>query len=236
MGDAVNVAARMQQTAAPGTIQLSAETYRLVAPLFDVTALGDLELKGKAAPVAAYRVTGIKAHPERFRGIGGVSAPLVGRDGELAQLRAIVDGLRQGRGQIVCLIGEAGLGKSRLLAELREYWLQQDDPQRWEVMLGVPYDASRPFGLFQNYARGLFGIQLEDSVEAIHEKVEQTLRAMGGSDEDVALCSVAIQRVVAASVQDAAQAFPAEMVKRDIYEIMYPAWRQSCLAGPWLPW
>ncbi len=232
MGDAVNVAARMQQTAAPGTIQLSAETYRLVAPLFDVTPLGDLDLKGKAEPVAAYRVTGIKAHPERFRGIGGVSAPLVGRDTELAQLRAIVDGLRQGRGQIVCLIGEAGLGKSRLLAELYDYWLEQDDPHRWEVMLGVPYDASRPFGLFQNYARGLFGIQLEDSVEAIHAKVEQTLRAMGGSDEDVALCSVAIQRVVAASVQEAAKEFPAEMVKRDIYEIMYPAWRQSCLAGP----
>lgn len=232
MGDAVNIAARMQQTAAPGTVQLSAETYRLVAPLFDVIPLGDLELKGKAEPVAAYRVTGIKSNPERFRGIGGVSAPLVGRDSELAQLREIVDQVRQGRGQIVCLIGEAGLGKSRLLAELNKYWVEREDPRRWEVMLGVPYDASRPFGLFQNYARGLFGIQLEDTVEAIHRKVEQTLRSMGGSDEDVALCSVAIQRVVAASVQHEAKEFPAEVVKRDIYEIMYPAWRQSCMAAP----
>jgi len=232
MGDAVNVAARMQQTAAPGSVQLSAETFRLVSPLFEATPLGEIELKGKTEPVNAYRVTGVKTNPDRLRGLGGISAPLVGRDSEFAQLRAIIDQVREGRGQIVCLIGEAGLGKSRLLSELHDHWLEHEDPTRWEVMFGVPYDSSRPFGLFQNYARGLFGIQLEDTVEEIHRKVEQTLRSMGGSDEDVALCSVAIQRVVAASVQHQAKEFPAEVVKRDIYEIMYPAWRQSCLAAP----
>lgn len=232
MGDAVNVAARMQQTAAPGTVQLSAETYRLVAPLFDVVPLGEIELKGKAEPVPGYRVTGIKAHPDRLRGLGGVSAPLVGRDGELAQLREIIDQVRQGRGQIVCLIGEAGLGKSRLLAELNKYWLERDDPSRWEVMFGVPYDASRPFGLFQNYARGMFGIQLDDAAEIIHQKVEQTLRAMGADDEGVALCSVAMERVIAAKALHEAENFPAQVIKQDIYDNVYPAWRQSCLAAP----
>jgi class 3 adenylate cyclase len=233
MGDAVNVAARMQQSAAPGTVQLSAETYRLVAPLFDVTPLGDIELKGKTERVPAYRVTGIKPHPDRLRGLGGVSAPLVGRDGELAQLREIIDQLRQGRGQIVCLIGEAGLGKSRLLAELHQYWLERDDPTKWEVMYGVPYDASRPFGLFQNFARGMFGIQLDDAAETIHRKVEETLRAMGAPDEAVALCSVAMERVIAAkALHEAAEDFPAEVIKQDIYDNVYPAWRQACLVAP----
>jgi predicted ATPase len=223
----------MQQSAAPGTVQLSAETYRLVAPLFDVTPLGDIELKGKTERVPAYRVTGIKPHPDRLRGLGGVSAPLVGRDSELAQLREIIDQLRQGRGQIVCLIGEAGLGKSRLLAELQTYWLEQNDASRWDVMYGVPYDASRPFGLFQNFARGMFGIQLDDVAEVIHQKVEANLRAGGGSDEAVALCSVAIERVIAAKVlHESAHDFPAEVIKQDIYDIVYPAWRESCVAAP----
>ncbi len=58
MGDAVNLAARMEQTAQPGTVQLAEETYRRVSPLFELEALGDIEVKGKAAPVAAYRAIG----------------------------------------------------------------------------------------------------------------------------------------------------------------------------------
>lgn len=232
MGDAVNVAARMQQTAAPGTVQLSAETYRLVAALFEVTPLGDVELKGKTGPVPAYRVTGIKSNPDRLRGLGGVSAPLVGRDSELAQLREIIDKLRQGRGQIVCLIGEAGLGKSRLLGELQQYWLERDDADRWDVMYGIPYDASRPFGLFQNFARGMFGIQLDDAAEVIHRKVEETLRGKGAPDEAVALCSVAMEHVIAAKALHEAENFPADVIKQDIYDNVYPAWREACLAAP----
>ena len=232
MGDAVNVAARMQQTAAPGTVQLSAETYRLVAPLFEVIPLGDIELKGKTEPVPAYRVTGIKPHPDRLRGLRGVSAPLVGRDSELTQLREIIDQLRQGRGQIVCLIGEAGLGKSRLLGELQQYWLERNDADRWDIMYGIPYDASRPFGLFQNFARGMFGIQLDDAAEVIHRKVEETLRGKGAPDEAVALCSVAMEHVIAAKALHEAEDYPAEVIKQDIYDNVYPAWREACLAAP----
>ena len=231
MGDVVNVAARMQQTAAPGTIQLSAETYRHVAPLFDMAALGEIELKGKAERVSAYQVTGIKAVQGHLRGIG-VAAPLIGRDVQLAQLREAVDHVREGRGQIVCLIGEAGLGKSRLLAELNKYWLEHDDVARWEVMYGVPYDTSRAFGLFQNYARGMFGVHLDDPAEIIHEKVETFLRAQGGTAEQAALCSVAMERVIAAKVLHEAREFPPEAIKQDIYEVMFPAFRASCMAAP----
>ena len=118
MGDAVNVAARMEQMAEPGTIQVSEETYRLVAPLFECEGLGETEVRGKSRPVPAYRVLGVRAQPGRLRGIEGVNARLIGRDREFAQLKDALEQLRQGRGQIVCVIGEAGLGKSRLLEEL----------------------------------------------------------------------------------------------------------------------
>src|SRR5687767_11174080 len=95
MGDAVNVAARMQSAAAPGTVQVAAETYKLVARLFEFEPLGEIELKGKAAPVAAYRAIGLKADPSRFRAVDAISAPLIGRDKELETLKQVVDQVRQ---------------------------------------------------------------------------------------------------------------------------------------------
>ena len=120
LGDAINLAARMEQTAEPGTIQVSANTYRYVRALFDVAPLGAIELKGKAEPVEAYRVLGARAQPGRTRGIEGLDAPMIGRNEEMSILRAAVAELRNGRGQIVSVMGEAGLGKSRLVAELRK--------------------------------------------------------------------------------------------------------------------
>ena len=112
MGDAVNVAARMEQTAAPGTIQISQETYRLIAPYFEVEAIGCVELKGKSEPVRAYRVISTKDRAgESHRGVG---APLIGRGHQFDRMNAALADLKQGKGRIITLIGEAGLGKSRL--------------------------------------------------------------------------------------------------------------------------
>jgi predicted ATPase/class 3 adenylate cyclase len=230
LGDAVNVAARMEQTAAPGTIQISGDTYRRVAPLIEVESLGDVEVKGKSKPIAAYRVLKVKDMPGPLRGVEGVSAPLIGRQRELDLLKNAVARLAEGRGQIICLIGEAGLGKSRLVSELRDSW-KEIDPNfdHWHEMTGVPYDSSRPFGLYQNYARKFMGVELNDPREVIHEKVVATIRAHGGNDDVVALCSLAFERVIAAkALHDAPKQIPAEAIKQDIYDQMYPGFRASC--------
>ena len=120
MGDAVNVAARMEQTAEPGTVQITAETHRLVEPLFDLETRGQIEVKGKAEPVEAYRVLGRRAEPGPTRGMRG--SPLVGRDREMELLRSAVQEAQSGGGRIVSLVGEAGLGKSRLVDETRAEW------------------------------------------------------------------------------------------------------------------
>ena len=90
MGDAINLAARMETTASPGTVQIAHNTYRLVAPLFEVEALGTIEVKGKEESVPAYRVIGRKDRPGRLRGIEGLDAPLVGRKGEFTKLLALI--------------------------------------------------------------------------------------------------------------------------------------------------
>ena len=120
LGDAINLAARMEQTAVPGTVQIAAATQKLIAPLFDFELVDNLEVKGVAKPVQAYRVLGAKVTPGRLRGIEGLNAPLIGRQKQMAALREGIEDLRQGGGQIISVMGEAGLGKSRLVSELHK--------------------------------------------------------------------------------------------------------------------
>ncbi|HEX6385894.1 MAG TPA: adenylate/guanylate cyclase domain-containing protein [Anaerolineae bacterium] len=120
LGDAINVAARMEQTAQPGSLQIAEDTYRLIAPLFDVEPLPGIEIKGKSEPVTAYRVIAPKSQPGRLRGIAGLDAALVGREKELQTLQDRLARLQQGVGAIVFLTGEVGLGKSRLISELHQ--------------------------------------------------------------------------------------------------------------------
>jgi len=119
IGDAINLAARMEQTAAVGAIQISEETYKLVSPFFEFEPLGELEVKGKSEPVKTYRVLGVKADPGRLRGLEGLSSPLVGRETQLALLNERLEQLEKGAGAVVSVIGEAGLGKSSLITELK---------------------------------------------------------------------------------------------------------------------
>ncbi|MCI0775061.1 MAG: AAA family ATPase [Chloroflexi bacterium] len=220
MGDAVNVAARMEQTAQPGTVQISADTQRLVEGAFDLEPLGGIEIKGKSDPMDVFRVVRARLRTGRPRGL---VAPLIGRDKEFNQLVELAESIKTGTGQIVSIIGEAGLGKSRLLDELREERIKASPEHIWDFAQGVPYDVGRPYSLFQNMARRTFEIELTDSPEVIHSKVDAMLRAVGGSEEEISLCSVAIEKLIAAKVLHDAPDYPAEAIKHDLFETIAPA-------------
>jgi class 3 adenylate cyclase/tetratricopeptide (TPR) repeat protein len=112
-GDAINVAARLEQAAAPGEVLVGAATLALVADAASVEELVPLELKGKAEPVAAFRLLAIGDAPERAHG-----SRFVGRADELAHLKvAWARVLESGRGELVTILGEPGVGKSRLITE-----------------------------------------------------------------------------------------------------------------------
>jgi ABC-type oligopeptide transport system substrate-binding subunit/class 3 adenylate cyclase len=119
MGDAVNLAARLEDASERGEIFVGPDTYRLTAPLFKFEPLELIQVKGKAKPVPVYRLLAPKIVPAKVRGIAGLESPLVGRQAEFHALQEAIERLQAGVGGIVTLVGEAGLGKSRLVAEVR---------------------------------------------------------------------------------------------------------------------
>ncbi len=113
LGDATNVAARLQAAADPGTILVGEGTARRLAKRFVLEPAGEITVKGKESPVKPSVLVGA-----RDRDADTVTTPVVGREAELRQLHAVVDDLVAGRGRIVLLVGEPGMGKTRLLREV----------------------------------------------------------------------------------------------------------------------
>ena len=157
LGDAVNLAARMEQTAEPGTIQITEQTQRLIAPLFEFQSLGAIEVKGKAEPVNAYRVLQPKEAPGRLRGIEGLTSTMVGRQREVDELRGVVADLRRGTGRIVSVMGEAGIGKSRLVAEMRQEAAAEAGID-WHEGRSLSYQSSMPYAPFASLLSRMLGV------------------------------------------------------------------------------
>jgi class 3 adenylate cyclase/tetratricopeptide (TPR) repeat protein len=172
IGDTVNLAARMEQLADPGSVLVSEDTHQVVADFFECAAVGELAVKGKAGPVRAYRVVRETAVRTRFEAAAerGLS-PLVGRSHELAVLQSQVELARQGAGQVVFVSGEAGLGKSRLMLELRRRLADV----RWLEGHCVSYGRNSPYLPVVDLLKGAFGIDEGDDDARIISRVDEVV-------------------------------------------------------------
>ena len=191
-GQAVNVAARMEQSAPAGALRISHDTYRHVRGLFTVEAQPPLAVKGLDEPVVTYLVLG--ARPRAFRvptrGIEGVETRMIGRDAELDQLR---DAFRQVcRGSAltaVTVVADAGVGKSRLLDEFLNW--AESRPERFRLLQGRadPQTAGRPYGLLRDILATWLEIADSDSVDVAKEKIERGIAPLFVADDgqDMAL-------------------------------------------------
>jgi class 3 adenylate cyclase/tetratricopeptide (TPR) repeat protein len=182
IGDAINLAARMEQTAAPGSVQLSEETYKLVAPFFEFQALGGIEVKGKSVPVNAYRVLVVKETPGQTRGLEGLSSPLVGREAELSALEGHLAALQDGQGAVVTVLGEAGLGKSSLVADAHQKL--DSGPVSWLEAHALSYAQSSSYFSWRQVIRQSIGATESDSPSEVRDKLRYTCEccALPGGD------------------------------------------------------
>jgi class 3 adenylate cyclase/tetratricopeptide (TPR) repeat protein len=183
MGDTTNVAARLQSVAEPGTVLISADTYHLVKELFELRPRGGAMVKGKSAPIVTYEVLASRAVPGKVRGLEGLASPLVGRDGEFKLLNDKLDEVREGRGSFVAVMGEAGLGKSRLMAEVSES--AKSGPQvAWLEGRALSYEQAVTHYPWRQVIRGAIGAQEGEAPEVVRERLRcnRDCCAMPGGD------------------------------------------------------
>lgn len=182
IGDTVNLAARMQSAAEADTVLISQHTQRPVSKLFEFDDRGEIAVKGKAEPVRVYRVLGEVKGAPRQRGIAGLTSPLVGRQRELSTLAQALTEARAGRGSIVSVIGEAGLGKSRLIAEWRKLATAGDMPLRWVEGRCLSYTMNVAHHLSTDVLRGLCGAPAGASDEEAHAALKTCVSTTPGLD------------------------------------------------------
>jgi class 3 adenylate cyclase len=175
IGDTINLAARMQTAAAPNTILVTENTHRQVSSLFDFEDGGKIHVKGKSDSVQVYRVSGERKGAIRIRGIAGLSSPMVGREREFASLLQTIAGLREGRGSIVTIAGEAGLGKSRLVAEWRKAVNRQPDVPavRWVEGRCLSYGSTIAYHLGSDLLRNILGTAPDASEETVRSALHR---------------------------------------------------------------
>jgi predicted ATPase/class 3 adenylate cyclase len=217
VGDTVNLAARLEQTAEPGTIQITADTYKLVAGYFRSQDLGPQDIKGKAAKVHVYRVTGERGarsrlDVERERGF----TRFVGRGRELELLCDGFERAKGGRGQAISMVGEAGLGKSRLLYEFRNA-LAGADLTFLEGRCS-PYGAATAYLPIVEILKQSFLIDASDSAADVARKVETGLQRLSVGLETTA--PYLLHLLGGDQAGSAVATVPPEVVKRRTFEAL----------------
>ena len=173
IGDAVNLAARLEDASSNGQIFVGSNTHRCAAALFDFEALPLMALKGKGELVQFYRLIGRKAEPKPVRGIAGLRAPLVGREHEIGEIRSALTNLEAGRGAILAIMGEAGLGKSRLLAEGHASLGRN---ALWIEGRALSYTAGMSYWLARAILFGLLKIKPDAPIAVIDEALRRALQ------------------------------------------------------------
>ena len=170
VGETTHLAARMEQMATPGTIRLTAATLRLVEGLVQVTALGPVPVKGLVEPVEVFELVGASRLRRRLQAAAARGlTPFVGRQQELEALHQALARAKAGHGQVVALVGEAGVGKSRLVHECVHSHRTQD----WRVLesASVSYGKATPYFPVMDLLKRYCHVDDGDDARTIRAKV-----------------------------------------------------------------
>jgi class 3 adenylate cyclase len=168
LGDTPNVASRLQSHTSPGTIAVGETTARALLQRFVLEPLGEVSVKGRVKPVDAWRLVGTQAVTQT----SAPATPLVGREAELERLGAIAKDLTAGRGQIVFLLGDSGIGKTRLLGELRA---RAEDSVTWMEGRCISYGTELLYGPFIEMLRSWVGAEEGEAELSVRTKLRAKL-------------------------------------------------------------
>ena len=195
LGDTINVASRLMNLARPGEIVIGQNTYRLVRDFFSLEKMAPVRVKGKSEKIQAYRLIGMKAKVEESKrpSKGRMSSQIVGRDAELSVLHYCLERLFADKGTVVSIIGEAGIGKSRLIEDSFHYARKNGDLHQTVWLQGSTLSYGQtisywPFiEIFSNYCN----ITEEDDDTTAREKLETKVIGMFGKEANEVLPYIA---------------------------------------------
>ena len=186
IGDTVNLASRLEESAEPDTIAVSAVTYQRTRPIFRYESLPPLQLNGYSEAVRAYRPLTLRHNPGRVRGLPGLQVSLVGRQYPLAQLQASLDEvIRTRRARVVVVTGDAGVGKSRLLWEFTSAIARQRPPINTYEGSCQTYIRPRPYWVVADLVRNLANISDNDPPDVQLANLRAHLDTLGLVVEDI---------------------------------------------------
>ena len=183
VGQTTHLAGRMEQLATPGSIRLTGETLRLAEGYVQVKPLGPIPVKGLPAPVEVYELTGAGGARTRLQAAAGRGLTrFVGRDEEMEQLRAAAEQAKGGRGQLVAVVGEPGVGKSRLFYE----FIHSHRTHGWRVLESgsVSYGKATAYLPLVDLLKGYLKIEDGDDIRAVRSKVVGTIVTLDDSLKD----------------------------------------------------
>ncbi|HEY7650292.1 MAG TPA: adenylate/guanylate cyclase domain-containing protein, partial [Methylomirabilota bacterium] len=174
VGQTTHLAARMEQLATPGAILITANTLRLAAGYVEVMPLGPVNIRGLREPVETFEVAGAGPVRTRLQALTTrVSTRFVGRAAELQALSQVFERVQAGYGEVVALVGEPGVGKSRLVWELAH----SPRSRGWRVLesSAASYSRTSPYFSVIELLKAYFGIKARDDIGEIREKVTSAL-------------------------------------------------------------
>jgi class 3 adenylate cyclase/tetratricopeptide (TPR) repeat protein len=180
VGQTTHLAARMEQLATPGSILITASTLRLSAGYVEVKPLRLVKAKGLSEPIESYEVTGAGPVRTRLQALATrLPTRFVGREAELEALRRVLERVRAGYGEVVALVGEPGVGKSRLVWEFTRSLRSQG----WRVLesSAASYSKTTPYLSVIDLIKAYFQIEAGDDARRIREKIRSTLLALDGT-------------------------------------------------------
>ncbi|MBW7883999.1 MAG: AAA family ATPase [Caldilineaceae bacterium] len=233
IGDTVNLASRLEHAAQPGTTLVSFETYQRTRPIFHYELHPPLQVKGIDELILAAQPSAVKTKPERVRGIPGLRVPMVGRADGLEQLLSALDDVeRTGRARIALVSGDAGIGKSRLVAEFRSR-VDNDRVRSFEGQC-LNYARKQPYRVVADLLRNLYGMSEADPPAQQWNVLRAQTMEQGALDSDALpyLAHVLGLDPGESDQRPIIEQFDSAMLQRQTHIVLHRALRAEAEKGP----
>ncbi len=186
MGATVNLGARLESAAKPGTLLISHDTYQLIQNVFDIEPLEPITVKGFSTPIRVYQVLRAKRQPSHFstRSVVGIQTAMVGREADLLLLQNLFrDTTEDAEVNVVTVVGDAGMGKSRLVYEFASWIKQQPEKIRYFEGSATQESEAMPYGLIRRIFTHHFDILESDNAREVRRKFRAGMGIFLDSDQ-----------------------------------------------------